>query len=244
MVDVTDKRFTEEEFAEILRKATELQSRSLVPSGGEPAAAPQEGMSLEEIKAIAAEVGIDREAVERAAGLVVQREESRPTASRYVLVDSAPGKLSDEDKVRLLQAVRDATAQHGSGNVSTTGLEWSSKQGELTQYNVTVHHLDGRNEVRVGVDRSVADVLTHFFPTAGGFLSAVAIGASLEPSLAVGLPMLGAGAAVGFGLGRLLWTVTGRKVRSQAEAILSRVTRALPEATESPSHESQEDDHG
>ena len=147
-----------------------------------------------------------------------------------VLQRHPPGGLTDEDKVRLLQAIRDATAMHGTANVSNTGLEWTSPRSETTQYNVSVHNLDGRNEVRVGVDRSVAAVLSHFFPTMGGFLTGVAISASIEPTAAVGLAIIGLTGATGFTAGRTLWHVLSRKARAKAEKVLRMAVAALPRA--------------
>jgi len=69
---MAEPRFTEEEFAEILRRATEMQARlparssdsTDVVGGAEPS---NTGMSLTDIRANAAEVGIDAELVTRAA---------------------------------------------------------------------------------------------------------------------------------------------------------------------------------
>ena len=57
------RRYTEEEFALILRKASEIQES---PGEG-PGRHPGQGLTLEEIQSIAAEAGIDPQAVSRAA---------------------------------------------------------------------------------------------------------------------------------------------------------------------------------
>jgi hypothetical protein len=225
---MSETRFSEEEFARVLRKATELQSRSLVRS--EPGSAA-EGMSLEEMKQIASEVGIDPEVMERAALSVAQERSAaeRPLAEKFVLADSAPGSLSDEDKARIVQAIRDVAQMHGDAEVGRTGVEWSSPKGEPTQYHVSVHTIEGRNEVRVAVDRSVGAILSHLPPILGGSLLGVATGAILEPeSILVGIGIVAAGAGTGIATARTIWRVTSRKVRERAAEILRATTAALP----------------
>lgn len=69
MNDEEDKkrRYSEEEFALILRKASEIQL-----SEGRPKGTPEagSGLTLQEIRSIASEAGIDPEAVTRAASVL------------------------------------------------------------------------------------------------------------------------------------------------------------------------------
>lgn len=232
---MNDPRFSEEEFARILRKATELQSRALVR--GEASPGGQAGMSLAEMKQIAAEVGIDPALLERAAHAVVRERGAgdRPRAEKFILADSAPGRLSDEDKVRIVQAIRDAAQIHGEAELESTGVEWRSPRGEPTVYNVSVHSIEGRNQVRVAVDRNVAALLTHLPTIVGGTLLGVATGAVLEPeSFLVGLGLVAGGVGTGVAAARGLWHWTGRKVRERAAEILGSVREALPAPDDDP----------
>ena len=68
--DTKKKRYSEEEFALILRKATEIQ----VSSGNPSARTSTGGFTLQEIQSIATEAGIDAEAVTRAASLLGAQE--------------------------------------------------------------------------------------------------------------------------------------------------------------------------
>lgn len=225
---MTDDRFSDEEFALILRRATELHGRTLPAPAGEDRS---QGMSIVEIKAIAAEAGIDPELVERAA-VAIARERAtpdRPLAEKFVLSDSLPGQMSDEDRVRVVQAIRSASLQHGEAEFSPTGLEWSNSSGETTRLHVSVHSLEGRNEVTVAVDRTASAVLTHIFPTLGGFLIGVATAASIEPAAAVGISFLLAGAGTGLGVARTIWRVNSRKIQARARGVLDAVRRALPD---------------
>lgn len=224
---MTERRFSEEEFALVLRRATELQTRG--PGQGQ-AVERAEGLTLDEMKAIAAEVGISPELVEQAAMTVGRGGggPADPKAVKFVLAASAPGRLSDEDRMRILQAIRDASLHHGTVRETPTGVEWSSDAGETTKVNVSVYTLEGRNEVRVAVDRTASAVLTHLFPGLGGFLSGVAIAASLEPSALVGVSLLVGGWAVGMGMARSIWHVNSRKIQAHARTVLDAVRGALP----------------
>lgn len=224
---MTERRFSEEEFALVLRRATELQARG--PGQG-PAVERAEGLTLDEMKAIASEVGISPDLVERAATALRRGGVSPadPAAVKFVLAASAPGRLSDEDRVRILQAIRDAALHHGEARETPTGVEWSSDRGETTRLNVSVYTLEGRNEVRVAVDRTGSAVLTHLFPGLGGVLSGVAIAASLEPSALVGVSIIAGGWAVGMGMARTIWHVNSRRIRDRARNILEAATAALP----------------
>ena len=229
---MTEQRLSEEEFAQILRKATEIQSRTLVRSD---TSTPSGGMTLAEIKQIAAEVGIDPAMMERAANALAQERAtaSRPLAEKFVLADAVPGSLSDEDKVRVVQAIRDSAQVHGEADVGPTGVEWVSPKGEPTVFSVSVHTLDGRNEVRVAADRSVGAILTHLPVIVGGTLIGVATGAVMEPeSILVGIGLVAAGAGTGITVARTIWRVTSRKVRERAAEILRATTAALPRGKE------------
>jgi hypothetical protein len=69
-----ERRYDEDEVAEIFRRATQEVQRSLVR--GEPAlAARSEGLTLEELQAIGAEVGIDRAMVARSAATLASDAE-------------------------------------------------------------------------------------------------------------------------------------------------------------------------
>jgi hypothetical protein len=231
---VTERRFSEDDFAAVLQKATELQSRALVRTDSADAEA---GMSLEEVKAIAAEVGINPDLVERAAGLIEQDRAGAKgaLAANYLLSDAVPGDaLGDEDRVRILQAIQDAAQHHGKVELGGPGLEWNSARGEPTQINVSVQSLDGKNHVRVSVDRSGSAVLTHVFPTLGGFFTAMITGAILEPESAIAIvSLIAGGVTAGFTVARTIWTVNSRKLRAKTMRILRGAVAALPKGGES-----------
>ncbi|HSG50229.1 MAG TPA: hypothetical protein VLA43_20550 [Longimicrobiales bacterium] len=224
---MTERRFSEEEFALVLRRATELQARG--PGQG-PALERADGLTLDEMKAIASEVGISSEAVEEAALALrwAGGTPADPLAVKFVLAASVPGRLSDEDRMRVLQAIRDGAMHYGEARETPTGVEWSSAKGETTQLNVSVYTLEGRNEVRVAVDRTASAVLTHLFPGLGSFFLVVATASSLELSVLGGAALVIGGLGAGLALARTIWHVNSRRIRARARDILEAVTGALP----------------
>lgn len=226
---MTERRFSEEEFALVLRRATELQTRG---PGQEKAMAraEAEGLTLEEMKTIAGEVGISPDLVEEAA-LALRVSGGKPPdplAVKFVLAASAPGRLSDEDRMRILQAIRDGAMHYGEARETPTGVEWSSAKGEATQLNVSVYTLEGRNEVRVAVDRTGSAVLTHLFPGIGGFFLVMATASSVELSALGGTILVVGGLGAGLAVARAIWHVNSRRVRERARAVLQAAVSALP----------------
>lgn len=223
---MSDRRFNDEEFALILRTATEIQARRGASGpDGSPA-----GASLEEIQAIAREVGIAPEAVAEAASRVLAAGGAREglLTTHFLLSDTVPGRLSDEGRVAVLQAIRETSAIHGDGDVSGVGVEWSSPKSDVTQYRVSVYDVQGNQEVRVSVDRKGTAILTHLPPTALGFVVGMAVADSVAPGAGwLGAGIVAAGMGGGLALGRTLWTITARKSRERAERILASVGSVL-----------------
>lgn len=228
---MTDRRFTEEEFAEILRRATEMQAR--LPVRTSDAAADTEGsstgMALSDIRAIAAEVGIDPELITRAAALVADDSgAAEGTGAKWVLSRSSEGTLTDEDKLRVVRAIRDAAGTHGDADMAGVGLEWTTGSSEAARILVTLEPLDGRNEVRVSVDAGPLAVLPPLALGLTGTLIAALVGATIEPGIAAGIALVGGSTAAGIGLGRMVWHRMRAKVVDRSKKILAAATSALP----------------
>jgi hypothetical protein len=228
---MTDRRFTEDQFAEILRRATEMQARvpARLPGPGEAEGAAPEGMSLAEISAIASEVGIDPEFVHRAASLVVDDSGVEGgLAPRWVLEGSSDGQLTEEDKVRLVRAIRDATGSHGDSDMAGAGLEWKYQSGDGAVFLVTAEPFDGRTELRVSVDASVPAVGSQLFSMLAGGLLGAAIGTGLGAGLVGGIALVAGGAGMGFGVGRLMWKRIRSNVAARSRKLLAAAASALP----------------
>ncbi len=118
--------YTEREFALILAKAAEL-------AGSAPSTEVRaDGLSLDDVKAIAAEVGLDPALVERAAHLVPQVSRSSllermvggPFSSDVDL--HFPVEFTRERAEHLLAVARSTLGRHGEGEVTASGMSWSA----------------------------------------------------------------------------------------------------------------------
>ena len=144
--------YSDEEFALILRKATELASRA------EPRTPSSAGLTLTEMKAAAAQVGLDPALVERAARLLALTNKSSPLERliggplRHDHNARFPIKLDDDSAARLLSAVRISAGEFGSGNAghsSSIGITWHDG-GEMGS---TQRHGARRGGGHIGVRR-------------------------------------------------------------------------------------------
>jgi hypothetical protein len=131
--------YSDEEFALILRQAAELASRAEGPG---PSSA---GLTLTEMKAAAAQAGLDPALVERAARLLAAKATASPLERltggplRHDHEARFPIKLDEHRAARLLSAVRISAGQAGSsyaGHSSSMGMTWHDG-GELEALNIT-----------------------------------------------------------------------------------------------------------
>ncbi len=212
------RRFDESELALILRQAAELQARDSVrPHGGG-------GLSLPEIQAIAAEVGIEPGYVQRAAaGLAV-----RPP-SQLSRIAGGPARIETERTVDgsvdadTLAAIADATrsefGEHGTLRDALGGIEWRARGDWGTTY-VTVRSGTHGTRVVVGADRSnTAWALGLIVPIIG-----VVVGAAAAGPIGV-QEVIGAagGAAAGLTGARYAWSHITARWRTRIDSVAERL---------------------
>jgi hypothetical protein len=237
------RRYTENEFALILRKAFELQERQ----GGGELADPADGLSLEEIRSVAAEVGLDPALVERAAAVLPATDTSALTRffggpSTYQMEYTVAGELSKEDLGRVVDAVRRATGHHGKVEEVLGSFDWQTV-GELNQIHVTVSPREGQTSLRVIGDRGPAAGLTFLLPGLAGLVSIGIVGAIIEPTTVAGVAGVIAGClSGGFLTGRTLWVATTKSFRRKLRDLMSAASRAVDDCVEGPARRSEPED--
>ncbi|HSW30959.1 MAG TPA: hypothetical protein VLH75_15855 [Longimicrobiales bacterium] len=216
------RRYTEKEFALILRKAAELQERP-----GEPGAM-EGGMTLGEISTIAREVGLDPAVVARVAS---EMDQPPSTGLAHVLGGSArqrmeasvPGVLGAGSYPRVASALREATTIHGEVRESLGSLEWKASD-DVTSLSVTVTPGSGGTRIVVIADRRGAQAVTWLVPPLLALLATGITGAVIEPStvsggVALGVGLLGAGLITA----RTIWAVSTRRFAGRMARLLERV---------------------
>ena len=165
-----EKRFSEEEVREILKRAMSgRQSRAL---------AKGDGVSLSEIKAAAAEVGIDPSRIEEAAGSLTRSGGNRP--NRFLggplVLDferRVEGEVDREDTHEVLSAIRRITGQQGKVSEIHGSLEWSSRRDTGERY-VTLAPREGATTIRASTNLSNLAVLTYIPAGAMGVIASMA----------------------------------------------------------------------
>lgn len=220
-----EKVYEADEIALILRKAAELARSCKVDAGS------SSGLSLEEIKAVGAEVGFDPSLIERAARLIPQRAEQSilerliggPFQHRREVRTST--KLTAETSANLLSTVRTTMEDPGQGQSDASGMSWRASAGVVS---VTTNTETGGTRVRVRIDRRASlVVITLLSLTVSLILASVAVdeaGSMLGLALAALLPAA---------LGRSIWAYGARRAREKVEALVDAVGRSLAETSQS-----------
>ena len=174
---IDDRRFTDEEVREILKKAVEkAPSRALGNREG-LSLAEREGLSLAELKSIGEEVGIDAARLEDAARAVTLGEKNRPNkflGAPTVLnfERRVEGEFDPEDTPEILSVIRRTMGQQGEVEDIRGSLEWSTK-GEVGESYVTLSSRDGTTKIRSSANLSSAAILTYFLPGVLGFITSL-----------------------------------------------------------------------
>lgn len=225
------RRYTDQEFALILRRAGELQDRSGVTAPAE------RGLSLTEISAIAREVGLDPARVAQAAA---ELDAVRTTPLSRLLGGSAHhrvettvrGPLPSDEYPRVIDAIRTASGRHGHATESLGSLEWRASDG-ITHLFVTVTPSPDATRIVVTADRSGAHAVTWLLPSLLSFIAMGITGAIVEPSTVLGGVGLGAGVlSAGLLTARTIWASARRRFQTHVEGILERTSREVGSAPE------------
>lgn len=215
---INDRIYSREEFAEILERAEDFERRAEVALGSQP------GFSLTQMREIAAEAGIDPDAVERAAHLLPRKALELPVdhtttgVLRQRIQASFPVRLTAESSAKLLAVIRASSGRQGTGEVTVTGLSWwADRGGDLR---VEVHADAEASHVEISIDRSRLLIVPGLLGIVTAWLLAsfldVASAGVFFGSIAVGLGVTGA----------ILGTLVN-KGKKRTEILMSSIVRAM-----------------
>lgn len=218
--------YSDEEFARILRKATDMASRAeqLSPSST--------GLTLTEMKVAAAEAGLDPTLIERAALLLVN------TANASLIErliggplqhDHAahfPAILDEAMAAQLLSAIRvraGLAGGHDVGHSGPMGMTWHDG-GQTEALGVTAHTETDGTTVSVVVDRRGTLTAVAAMSGLGMFVTFLSAVFALYPESAV-LGYVGFFAGVGGTLAaaRGYWASSTRKVRERIGVVMEAI---------------------
>lgn len=211
-----ERRYSSREFELIVRKAFELEERAPQTITG------REGLTLDDMRSIAAEVGLEPAAIASAAALLpaehaggAARLLGAPEAWAWELrLDTA---LNDDARDVLLQTVRRVLRQRGEVRRVGDTLEWKSV-GRSDHIWITITSRGGHSIVDITGDRRPALLFSLLTP----FLlwGALAAAAGLTVSFAGASLVLPAGALIGaWFTARLAWRGASQRLRARLERL-------------------------
>lgn len=219
--DMTERRFTEQEAAAIFERAADAQA-----SGGK-SLAPAEGMTLAELQAIGAEVGIPAELVAKAATSLA-RAGSAGTTRTFLGLPIGVGrtvelgrKLSEEEWERLVVDLRETFEARGVIRSEGSFRQWTNGNLQaLLEPTPAGHRLrlkTYKSDVRVLMTAGIGSVAVGAVMGALALLVGPGEGAAGPTGLliAMGLGLIGLGG----------WRLAGwaRLRRRQMEEIAARI---------------------
>ncbi|MCK5651239.1 MAG: hypothetical protein KAJ42_07675 [Gemmatimonadetes bacterium] len=183
-----ERRYSDQEFALILREASELKKVHSERRGS------RDGLTLSEMQEIAREAGIDPDLVARAAALAPEHKLGLAARifggpAKYRMVGRVPGEVPEEEMGRIVETIREVLRHQGVANKVLDTLEWKTV-GETSAVCVNVSARDGETRLEVSVDRSGSGVLTYLFPSLAGFLGTVILASTFQPGTVIDVATL------------------------------------------------------
>jgi len=218
---MTERRFTDKEVALILRRASDLETRT-----SSTAMASGRGLTLSDLREIAAEAGIDPELVSRA---VTEMEGPRGIRTGSLLagpgtvqreVRAVPEELSREELADLVRVVDEEVRDQGTVQEALGHVRWTS-QGRILSTQVSLEPGEGETLMRVEerYNDAIRGIL-HGLPAGYGFIFGLA-GAleGLHLTLGPGALFVAASAAAGWGVGTAIWRGLSKGSRARVQRL-------------------------
>ncbi len=223
--------YSDEEFALILRQASEMASRSQGPGP------TSTGLTLTEMKAAAAQAGIDPSLVERAARVLASKTSASPFDRliggpvRHAHEAHFPVKLDENTAARLLSAVRITAIQAGSrdtGHSSSIGMTWHDG-GELEALSVTARPEGDGTSVSVALARQGTLGIVATFSGIATLMVLLFASAALYPEGGAGLAVGGGIAGIGgiVAAARGYWAASTRSVQRRIGEVMDAIGQTL-----------------
>ena len=226
-----DRRvYTDEEFALILRQAAELAEP------GSASSRSSAGLTLHEMKAAAAQAGIDPALVERAARQLASNATAAPSflermfggRARYRGDARFPVALDEAGVARLMSAIRLGVGRPGEGHSSALGLTWHSSDDGGSVLSVTAQTDQESTSVTAELDRRGTLAVVASMTGIGGVMAGL-FGGILAGELVPGFEA--AGSLVGLGgvlaVARSYWEASTQTARDRLSHVMDSVSRFL-----------------
>ncbi len=212
---MVERRLSEKEVALVLRRAAEIDASGTAGSGA---------LTPADVEAIGQEAGIRPEAVRQA--LMELRGEGGGGRRAWLAPASrrttrhVSGELTRAQLQRLVRAVEDRAGRPGSVSEALGTVRWTSAEPHRWTTQVTFSAEGG--ETRIAVHERAADGLRqvfHALPGLWGGMLGLAAGMTAGLAAAPVVAFVGAGAAIGFGIGRSVFAWRSRESAERVESL-------------------------
>ncbi len=223
---MTERRYSEKDVAFIFERAASDQ-RSLVPGDSE-------GLTLNQLMSIGAEVGISPAAIEAAARALEGQAAGRPNAIIGTPVTPqyevwVPHELGADDREDIVLAIRRRMGRHGIVEETRRGLEWRARDALGGRY-ITVEARDDKTLVRALGNFRDGAVTVFSVAGVGGLMAGVAglaVLSALDQSVALGFGTALTLLALSYLPGRLFWKWRYRNEDTTLRATLADIVKRL-----------------
>jgi len=220
--------FSDEELGLIVQNAAELQEEA---SGVDATflqrstdAPDSEGLTIEEVRDIASEVGLESRFVDEAV-LALSDDQALKVRSLFGgavaqwAEGTLPDALTDADRVDMLELVRSTLGQRGEVDEVLGVLEWQSV-GRMTRTTITIRTHGESSALRVQTDASGVAALTWLGSIGVGLVAGAGLVGALHPdSVLAAVSIVGAGGVAGVGIGRTIWSTTTQALRRRVRRV-------------------------
>lgn len=223
-----ERRFTDEDVALVLRRASELEDQHFRGGGA--------ALSQRQLEEIAAEVGIPRSLVAQAiAGLDAERRFRRAVAGGRLVqraVRTIPGELDTKITARLIEHVESTSEVPGVISETLGSTRWTAT-GPYRSTQISITPARGQTTILV-VERATARLRGLLFgiPAFGIWLTFGVVVGALHPPSGATAAMAALAAAVGGGAGSLAW----RRISGASATRVERLAAELFNEAAGPEH--------
>lgn len=216
-----NRHYTEKEVGILLKRATELQEATDDGSEG--------GLSLDEVKQIASEIGIDFYHLNTAANELElfqdSVEQSRLWGGPFLIEKKyiIGSGITEAQWERMVEAIRELTGSEGTVSSFGTAVEWSRSIPDIERLQVTVSRGENRSSINIRERYKSGALFAYFFTVLLSLGGGLGIALGLDVSLLAGGIIVGGTATGMLSSLRIALGAVRRKQQKKIKRIMDRL---------------------
>lgn len=228
------RRFGDDEVQRILEAAADLQERSSARGAGSA-----RGLTIQELRQVAAEAGIDPHFIDIAATDIdapMERSDGRWLGGpdSWHFRTTVPGEVEDEERERIVLALRSLMGAKGEIEEVFGRMEWTHNDG-MGPIIIGISSRDGATEIDMTANRAGEAGLYHGLGIPmGGLLGGALTAATLGLSGAAVIPLITLWSGVVYGATRVFWKSRSAHLERKYRRAMERAASIVQEAARLP----------